>query len=55
MTLAEFLPQKRKPAAPAAGAAPAARPLKVGDICPVCKAEVRVRPLLHGTYVGCLC
>jgi hypothetical protein len=33
----------------------AARGLKVGDVCPVCKAVVRERPLLKGTYVGCLC
>jgi hypothetical protein len=54
VTLAEFLPHKRAPA-PAASTAPAARAVKVGDVCPVCKAEVRVRPLLHGTYIGCLC
>jgi hypothetical protein len=29
--------------------------LPVGSVCPVCKAEVRERPLLNGTYVGCLC
>lgn len=33
----------------------AARGLKAGDICPVCKAVVRERPLLKGTYIGCLC
>jgi hypothetical protein len=63
VTLAEFQPIARqapaaKAPAPAAGTpAPAApkKPLPVGSICPVCKAEVRARPLLNGTYVGCLC
>jgi hypothetical protein len=64
VTLAEFLPLARQ-AAPAPAAGPparrpgpvpaAARSLKPGDICPICHAEVRERPLLHGTYVGCLC
>jgi hypothetical protein len=31
------------------------RPLKLGDICPVCGAEVKERPLFSGTFVGCLC
>jgi hypothetical protein len=61
VTLAEFQPLA---AAAAAGAgssskkpasAAASRPLKVGDVCPVCGAEVRERALLQGTYVGCLC
>jgi hypothetical protein len=62
LTLAEFLPLSaataggpgatavqvvRKPATP--------RTLKVGDVCPVCGAEVRERPLLRGSFVGCLC
>jgi hypothetical protein len=29
--------------------------LEVGDICPICKAEVRERPLFTGSYIGCLC
>jgi len=33
----------------------AARGLKAGDVCPVCKAVVCERPLLKGTYIGCLC
>jgi hypothetical protein len=60
VTLAEFAPlaaaasagsptTAKKPA-PAAG-----RSLQVGDICPVCGAEVRERALLQGTFVGCLC
>jgi len=54
VTLAEFLPLSGNGASAAASAA--ARPtLKVGDICPVCRAEVRVRQLLQSTYVGCLC
>jgi hypothetical protein len=69
VTLAEFLPQSRRSTpAPAAtsgaqnvqaaasrGKPAPPRTLKAGDICPVCKAEVRLRPLLHGTYLGCLC
>jgi hypothetical protein len=43
-----------KPASAKAKGTPAQQ-LKVGDVCPVCHAEVRLRPLLHGTYVGCLC
>jgi len=61
VTLAEFQPVARA-AAPAPAAAKgqgngtaAARALKPGDICPVCGAEVRVRALLQGTYLGCLC
>jgi hypothetical protein len=63
VTVAEFQPlvgSVRAAPAPAAGAAKkptaaAARPLKVGDVCPVCGAEVRERMLLQGTFVGCLC
>ncbi len=66
LTLAEFLPlttaaaaaataqAARAPAKPAA-AKPAPKPLALGDICPVCGAEVKVRPLLKGSFVGCLC
>lgn len=56
VTLAEFLPvtQGVKPAAAAAKPA-AAKPLRAGDTCPVCGGEVRVRPLLVGSYIGCLC
>jgi hypothetical protein len=32
-----------------------ARALRVGDICPICGAEVKERPLFSGTFVGCLC
>lgn len=53
VTLAEFLPVSQAKAA--AKSSPAAKPLKVGDICPVCRGEVRVRPLLVGSYLGCLC
>src|SRR5262245_25925096 len=58
VTLAEFLPLSQAAApAPAttAASATATRILRIGDICPKCKAEVRVRPLLRGSYVGCLC
>jgi hypothetical protein len=34
---------------------PPRRPLRPGEICPVCHAEVRARPLLLETFVGCLC
>jgi hypothetical protein len=60
VTLAQFQPLANgapppAPAAPVpAKTAPPAK-LKLGDICPVCKAEVKVRSLLNGTYVGCLC
>jgi hypothetical protein len=58
LTLAEFLPLSTA-AQPCAGK-PAAKPaapkvLKVGDICPVCGAVVRERPLLNGSFVGCMC
>jgi hypothetical protein len=59
LTLAEFLPLSAAaaPKAPAKAAAtkPAAKPLAVGDICPVCGSQVRVRPLLNGSFVGCMC
>jgi hypothetical protein len=59
VTLAEFQPLA-VPVTPAANAAKAptpraGKPLKPGDICPVCGAEVRTRWLLNGTYIGCLC
>lgn len=28
---------------------------EVGTICEVCKAEVKERPLLTDTFIGCLC
>lgn len=34
---------------------PSARHLRLGDTCPVCQAEWCERPLLTGTFVGCLC
>jgi hypothetical protein len=57
VTLAEFQPisSQAKPPAPASAPRNAAKALKLGDICPVCKGEVKLRPLLHGTYLGCLC
>ncbi len=58
VTLAEFLPlTSPTPAAAAVGAGkgPAPKALKVGDICPVCKAQVRERPLLNGSFIGCMC
>lgn len=56
VTLAEFLPVSQgKPAATAAKPAGTVKALKLGDICPVCSGEVRIRPLLVGSYVGCLC
>jgi hypothetical protein len=62
VTLAEFQPVARAvtptpvPAAkPQTNGAAAPRTLRPGDICPVCGAEFRVRALLQGTYLGCLC
>jgi hypothetical protein len=57
VTLAEFLPVSQAPPAANGAAQPVAppKPLRVGDVCPVCGAEVRQRPLLVGSYVGCLC
>lgn len=61
VTLAEFGPVAHaKPAAPPAGNGTSNKPgatktLRLGDICPVCGAEVRLRPLLVGSYIGCLC
>jgi hypothetical protein len=61
LTLAEFLPQTAAPGNANAPAIRASRPgnaprtLKPGDVCPVCGAEVRERPLLRGSFVGCLC
>lgn len=60
VTLAEFLPMT--PPATGNGATPTAtrgaavpKVLKPGDTCPTCGAEVRLRPLLNGSFVGCLC
>jgi hypothetical protein len=60
LTLAEFLPLTTAPPnanAPTIRASQpkAPRALKPGDVCPVCGAEVRSRPLLQGSFVGCLC
>ena len=60
VTLAEFLPVSQTPAG-GSGANTAVKvstppkPLKLGDKCPACGAEVKVRPLLNGSFVGCLC
>ena len=51
LTLAEFIPTTVQ----ASNAASAKKPLKLGDRCPTCGAEVRVRHLLQKSYVGCLC
>jgi hypothetical protein len=67
ITLAEFQPIALQIAASPAhvtGSTGSVRPrrspsrrraFRVGDICPVCNAEVRERPLLNKTFVGCLC
>jgi hypothetical protein len=59
VTLAEFQPVARaaaqQPAAPSKPPPSSPRALRPGDICPVCGAEYRVRALLQGTYLGCLC
>lgn len=59
VTLAEFLPLSQQAPGHGGGgggarAAPP-RPLRPGDVCPVCGATVQSRPLLNGSYVGCLC
>lgn len=57
VTLAEFLPVSQavgNAGAAAKGTAPP-KPLKIGDVCPACGAEVKVRPLLNGSFIGCLC
>jgi len=51
LTLAEYQPT---PAGLPAKKS-AAKPLKAGDRCPACGAEVRQRSLLNRTFVGCLC
>lgn len=63
VTLAEFVPLSQASASQAAAGGPvtvpvktaAPRTLKAGDTCPVCGAQVRERPLLNGSYIGCLC
>jgi hypothetical protein len=57
VTLAEFLPVTQAAAASGNGARgnPPPKQLKIGDICPLCGAEYRVRPLLNGSFIGCLC
>jgi hypothetical protein len=60
VTLAEFLPVSSalpaaRQSAPSATTAAATPQRKEGDICPVCKAVICRRPLLNGTYLGCLC
>lgn len=40
---------------PSASPRTPSRPLRVGDVCPICGAEVKERPLFSGTFVGCLC
>lgn len=34
---------------------PPPRKLRPGDVCPVCGAEYKERPLFTGSFVGCLC
>lgn len=70
VTVAEFRPiAVQAPAAPVtrargaalrASASPKAstavrQPRRIGEICSVCLAEVRERPLFTGSYIGCLC
>ncbi len=63
VTLAEFLPLSQAPAPPPGAAGPVAvtvktpssKALKPGDVCPVCGARICERPLLNGSFVGCLC
>jgi hypothetical protein len=58
LTLAEFLPVST--AAQGGAVKPltktcAPKALKIGDVCPVCGAMVCERPLLNGSFVGCMC
>lgn len=46
-------PAPTPPARPAPPRPP--KRLQVGDICPVCMAEYRERPLFTGSFIGCLC
>jgi hypothetical protein len=46
-------PAVRPPPPPAPR--PPGRALRVGEVCPLCGAEVKERPLFSGTFVGCLC
>src|SRR5262249_47123412 len=55
LTLAEFLPSAAQSATTPQTAVGGRKPLKIGDRCAVCGAEVRVRYLLKGSYIGCLC
>lgn len=62
VTLAEFLPLAATPTPTPSGGAPVAptrptvrKPLRAGDVCPVCGAVVRERQLLNSTFLGCLC
>jgi hypothetical protein len=66
LPLTTSLPAQRSPTPPpvraqgvlSGRASPArapTRPLRPGESCPVCGAEVKERPLFSGTFVGCLC
>jgi hypothetical protein len=55
VTLAEFVPLAGAAPAPAAVTAAPPKPPKVGEKCPKCGAKVAVRPLLNGSFVGCMC
>jgi hypothetical protein len=64
VTIAEFLPVALMAALSQIGAtspdptdteATPREALEIGDICPICKSEVRERPLFTGSYIGCLC
>ncbi len=51
VTMAEFIGAAPQPAAiPTCPAGPT-----IGQRCPKCGAEVRVRSLLHDTFIGCMC
>lgn len=41
------------PAKPAPARPP--KQLRLGEVCPVCRAEYKERPLFTGSFVGCLC
>lgn len=43
------------PSSPPASRRASSRAPRLGEVCPICGAEVKERPLFSGTFVGCLC
>jgi hypothetical protein len=55
MTTAAAVVAQTTTAAPGAVVAAARPVLREGQVCPLCNAEVKERPLFSGTFVGCMC